>query len=102
MDKLSLAMEFGDKENTTEAKMLAYLAKAENTIIRRLDPLGVVGITAVPEKYEVLQCELAGRYSFRAGGEGEISHAENGVTRNYGSVNDEDLLREIMPFAKVM
>ena len=101
MDKLSLAMEFGDK-NTTEEMMMAYLVKAENTIIRRLDPLGAVGITAVPKKYEVLQCELAGRYSFRAGSEGEIAHNEIGVNRTYGSVNDEDLLREIMPYAKVM
>ena len=102
MDKLALAMELGDKENTTEGKMLAYLAKAESVIIRRLDPLGVVGVNAVPEKYEVLQCELAARYSFRTGGEGEVSHNENGVNRTYGSVNDEDLLREIIPYAKVM
>lgn len=102
MDKLTFAMELGDNENTTEAKMLAYLAKAESVIIRRLDPLGVVGVNAVPEKYEVLQCELAARYSFRAGGEGELAHSENGVNRTYGSVNDEDLLREIIPYAKVV
>lgn len=101
MDKLALAMELGDS-HTTEAKMLAYLAKAERVIIRRLDPLGAVGVTAVPAQYDVLQCELAARYSFRAGGEGEVSHNENGVNRTYGSVNDEDLLREIMPYVKVM
>lgn len=102
MDILAMAMELGDSENTTEAKMLAYLAKAENTIIRRLDPLGAVGVTAVPKQYEMLQAELAARYSFRAGGEGEIGHSENGVSRTYASVNDEDLLREIMPYARVM
>jgi hypothetical protein len=101
MDKLTLAKQFGDPQ-TPDDLMLAYLRKAENTIIRRLDPLGAVGVTEVPEKYEVLQCELAGRYSFRTGGEGEISHSENGVSRNWASVNDEDLLREIMPYAKVV
>lgn len=101
MDKLALALELGDNK-TSEAKMLAYLAKAGNVIIRRLDPLGSVGVTEVPKKYAVLQAELAARYSLRAGGEGEISHNENGVNRTYGSVNDEDLLREIMPYAKVM
>ena len=101
MDKLTLAKQFGDP-NTTDDMMLAYLKKAESTIIRRLDPLGAVGVTKVPERYEILQCELAGRYSFRAGGEGEIAHSENGVNRTYGSVNDEDFLREIMPYAKVI
>ena len=102
MDKLTLAMELGDSENTTQTRMLAYLEDAKATIIRRLDPLGVVGITDVPDRYATLQAKLAARYSFRAGGEGEMAHSENGVNRTYGSVNDEDLLREIMPFAKVV
>lgn len=101
MDKLAMAMQLGDPD-TSEGKMLAYLAKAEGVILRRLDPLASIGATVVPDKYEMLQCELAARYSFRAGGEGEMAHSENGVSRTYGSVNDEDLLREIMPYAKVV
>lgn len=101
VDKLQMAMELG-QPGTSEGKMLAYLAKAESVILRRLDPLGSVGATVVPDKYEMLQCELAARYSFRTGGEGELAHSENGVNRTYGSVNDEDLLREIMPYAKVV
>ena len=102
MDKLTMAMELGDRENTTEGRMRAYLEDAKATIIRRLDPLGAVGITEVPDRYAMLQVKLAARYSFRAGGEGELAHSENGVNRTYGSVNDEDLLREIMPYAKVV
>lgn len=102
MDKLTMAMELGDSENTTERKMLAYLEDAKATIIRRLDPLGAVGVTEVPDRYAMLQVKLAARYSYKSGGEGEISHGENGVNRSWGSVNDEDLLREIMPYAKVM
>ena len=101
MDKLSMAMQLGAPD-TSEEKMNAYLAKAESVILRRLDPLDAVGATVVPDKYEMLQCELAARYSFRAGGEGELAHNENGVNRTYGSVNDEDLLREIMPYVKVV
>lgn len=101
MDKLTMAMSLGDPD-ITEQKMMAYLVKAESVILRRLDPLDAVGLTAVPDKYAMLQCELAARYSFRAGGEGEIAHSENGVNRTYESVNDEDLLREIMPYVKVM
>lgn len=102
MDKLTMAMELGDRENTTEGRMLAYLEDAKATIIRRLDPLGAVGVTEVPDRYAMLQVKLAARYSFRAGGEGELAHSENGVNRTYGTVNDEDLLREIMPYAKVV
>lgn len=102
MDKLAMAMELGDSANTSETKMAAYLAKAGDVIIRRLDPLGVVGVSVVPARYEMLQVELAARYSYRAGGEGEVAHNEDGVNRSYGSVNDEDLLREIMPYVRVM
>ena len=53
-------------------------------------------------RYEMLQVKLATRYFLRRGGEGEIRHSENGIDRTYGSVNDEDLLMEITPFAKVI
>lgn len=101
MDKMSMAIALAD-ENATEAKMLFYLEKAKEVILRRLDPLGVVKPTDVPDMYAMLQCELAARYYFRQGGEGELAHNENGVNRTYGSVNDEDLLREIMPYVKVV
>ena len=86
----------------TDAKMTVFLEKAKEVILRRLDPLGVVNLTDVPDIYSMLQCELAVRYYYRQGGEGETAHSENGVSRTYGSVNDEDLLREIMPYVKVI
>ena len=54
----------------------------------------------MPAEYEMLQCELAARYFFRRGGEGEITHSENGISRGYGSVNDEDLLMEVIQVAR--
>lgn len=101
MDKLAMVSALTDGEATTE-QAIAFLTKAESVILRRLDPLDVANITEVPNKYEMLQCELAARYFYRRGGEGEISHNENGVNRSYSSVNDEDLLREIMPYVRVM
>ena len=56
---------------------------------------------SIPTDYDVLQCQLAARYFLRRGGEGEVTHSENGINRTYGSVNDSDLLQEIVPFAKV-
>ena len=101
MDKLTMTKELIDGE-VADGKVLAFLEKAKQVILRRLDPLGVVNPTDVPNIYAMLQCELAARYYYRQGGEGETAHSENGVNRTYGSVNDEDLLREIMPYVKVV
>lgn len=50
----------------------------------------------VPAKYDHIHTELASRYIFRRGVEGQTSSTENGVTRHYGSVDDTDLLGQIM------
>ena len=55
----------------------------------------------LPPMYDHLVEVLAKRKELREGAEGEIAHNENGVNRTYGSVNDEDILSQIVPFAKV-
>lgn len=103
MDKLSFTKQLLNNDAAASDELLeGFLAKAESVILRRLYPLGYPDGTAVPDCYGIMQCELASRYFYRMGGEGEIAHSENGVNRTYGSVNDEDLLREIIPFAKVV
>lgn len=86
----------------TDALVSVYLSSAEAAILRRLYPFGVPDGAEVPARYEFSQCELAARYFLRRGAQGETAHNENGINRTYGTVNDEDILREIMPFAKVM
>lgn len=100
MQLLTLTQSFAPEATTEE--LVPLIQKAAGAIIRRLDPLGVVGVSEVPDRYKYLQAELAARYFYRKGGEGETAHSENGVNRTYSSPNDEDLLREIMPYAKVM
>ena len=94
----------GNDPEATSELCEVYLSDAEAAILRRLYRVyGNVPDTAtVPAIYDALECKLAARYFMRRGGEGEISHAENGVSRIYGSVNDEDLLMEVMPYARVM
>lgn len=102
-DKITMAQQLaGNDPKATEPLMSAYLKKAKAVILRRLDPLKVANVFEVPEEYEMMQCELAARYFYRMGGEGELAHNENGVNRTYHTTNDEELLREIIPYAKVV
>lgn len=77
-----------------------YLDLAEAKILRRRYPYGTSG-KALPSEYEILQVELAGRYLAKAGAEGEISHDENGVNRNFATVDDDDILSQVVPVVKV-
>lgn len=84
------------------ADVTVCLTIAESEVLNRLYPFGRPTDAVVPTQYEVLECKLASRIYFRNGGEGEIMHTENGVSRTYASVNDEDILSQLTPFAKVM
>ena len=91
--------------DATDDRLTALLKKAESAIRLRMYPFGFpekrneqgqIIPFSVPEQYEYLQCDLAMRYFNRRGGEGEALHIENGIDRHYASVNDEDLLMEVM------
>ena len=86
----------------TDSLVTVFLADANDTILNRIYPFGIPSeITEVPDRYVSFQCRLAQRYFLRRGAEGEIAHDENGVNRTYQSVNDEDILRNIIQVAKV-
>lgn len=103
-EKITLTKTLVDNDtDATNDLLTALLSKAEYAIRNRMYPFhlplnesGEEITFTVPAKYEYLQCELAGRYFNRRGGEGEKLHIENGIDRHYDSVNDEDLLMEIM------
>lgn len=85
------------------------LDEAKDSILSRMYPfkrptIEVSGVTVeaeIPSIYDRLQCKLAVRYFLRRGGEGQTSHNENGINRTYGSVNDEDLLQEVMQVVNI-
>ena len=92
----------GADETATSALIGVYLDEAKSAILNRRYPFGIPSYeTDVPQMYENLQCRLAQRYFLRRGAEGEQIHNEDGVHRHYGSVNDEDLLMEVIQIAKV-
>lgn len=87
--------------NATEEVVMEYLQLAEQKILDRLYPFGHED-KQMPDRYCNLHCELAQRMFLRRGGEGEKSHEENGINRIYDSVDDEDILSRLTPFAVVM
>ena len=88
--------------DATDAVVAVYLSLACNAMLERLFPFDSAKTAEdIPSRYDTIQCELAARYFLRKGGQGEINHEENGVNRQYGSVDDEDILKRLTPFAKV-
>ena len=90
-----------DAEATDEV-VSVYLSLACSAMLERLYPFDSAKEPEdIPSRYDKIQCDLAARYFLRRGGQGEINHEENGVNRQYASVDDEDILRKLTPFAKV-
>ena len=95
-----IKLRLGDNEITDDVVTL-YLQDAKDAIMQRLYPFGVPQDAEFPHKYETLSCKLAVRYISRRGAEGEDTHNENGINRSYATVDDDDLLCVVTPFAKV-
>ena len=85
----------------TDSLITVLLDEANDLILNRMYPFGIPQETELPTRYETYQCRLAQRFFLRRGAEGEIVHNENGVNRTYESVDDEDILRNIIQIAKV-
>lgn len=102
-EKITMVKTLANDSELTDEMVTVYLTKAESSIRNRMYPFNLPKDEEgeeipfeVPAKYEVIQCELACEYILRRGGEGEISHSENGINRTYESANAEHLLREVM------
>ena len=88
--------------DATDETIAVYLNLACGSMLERLYPYNTDKTAEdIPERYEMTQCELAARYFLRRGGQGEINHEENGVNRQWASVDDADILNRLTPFAKV-
>lgn len=100
-EKIIISKSLISDEDVSDDIITAYLELAKNAMLKRLYPFDTTDET-LPSQYDMDQCELAVRMFSRRGAEGETSHSENSISRTYGSVNDEDILSRIVPFAKVM
>lgn len=88
--------------DATDETIAVYLNLACGAMLERVYPYdATMSAEDLPVRYDTMQCELAARYFLRRGGQGEINHEENGVNRQYSSVDDSDILNRLTPFAKV-
>lgn len=99
-EKIALCQQMIPDANVTPGVISAYLNLSMQRIVDRLYPFGSV-LMDLPSRYDMLQCELAVRMIARRGGEGEVSHSENGISRSWDSADDMDLLQRIVPFVGV-
>ena len=88
--------------DATDEVVAVYLTLAGRKMLERLYPYDTAkGESDIPDRYDTVQCELASRLFLRRGSEGENNHEENGVNRSYATVDDDDILCRLTPFAKV-
>ena len=98
-EKLSLVKTLTSEAD--DAIVTAYLSIAADAVIRRAYPMED-GVTEVPSKYHMIQCEAAAYFLQKRGAEGEVSHSENGNSRTYESGDlPASLARLITPFCHV-
>lgn len=78
----------------------AYLDMAGEAILNYADPYRNGNSEAILERYSSLQVRAAAYYLNKRGAEGQITHSENGIQRQYEAAElPPSLLREITPIA---
>lgn len=100
-DKVTMVKNLIDDMAIQSNLVEAYLGLAKSRILDRLYPFGA-GDNEMPSQYDHLQCEIAVRMIAKRGGEGELSHAENGISRSWSNTDEEDLLRRVTPYIGVI
>lgn len=89
-------------EIDTDEVLTTFLNIAADKIINRAYPYDDT-VTEVPVKYHGLQCEIAAYLLNKRGAEGQVTHSENGVQRQYENGDiPTTLLSQIVPFCGVI
>jgi len=96
-DKLAMLMERTGE--LSDNVLSVYLSIAARHILNRAYPFKS-NARKVPDKYGVLQVEIAAYIMDKRGAEGETVHVENGISRHYenGEI-PESMLKTVIPFA---
>ena len=105
--KLEMLRLMQGSSNEGDDILLAYLQIAGSKIVERAFPYGQyelgengdeVQVFTVPDRYAILQVEIANYMLNKRGAEGQISHSESGVSRGYGSDDlPLNLISQVVP-----
>ena len=90
-----------EDESEEEDILGIYLDLAGHKILNRMYPYltDYAGLT-VPERYVMIQLQVAAYMLNKRGAEGQVQHIENGIHRNYGSADvPDEMLSAIIPMA---
>lgn len=102
--KIDILRRLMDEDETDRGVLEAYLELAGQKILNRMYPYkdDYEGLE-VPDRYVMVQMNIAVYMLNKRGAEGEIQHIENGIHRNYGSADVPDaMLKDVYPFAQAI
>ena len=103
-EKLTMLQQICGDSDADSAMLSTYLDLAADIVVHRAYPFLTSYVLAdVPNRYDTLQVQIANELYLHRGAEGEKSHSENGVKRDYenGYVSDS-LLKKIVPYTRTI
>ena len=102
--KIAMLGNLVEEEIGNEAILGIYLDMAGNKILNRMYPYreNYDGLE-VPDRYLMVQMNIAVYLLNKRGAEGQIQHIENGIQRNYGAADVPDgMLADVVPFCQAV
>lgn len=102
--KLNFIAKMIEDDSADQDILGIYLDLAGDKILNRMYPYkeSYEGLT-VPDRYAMIQLNVAVYLLNKRGAEGEIQHIENGIHRNYGSSDVPDgMLKDVVPYAQAI
>ena len=102
--KIDMLLRMLDDDTTDRDILEVYLELAAHKILNRMYPYKTdyTGLE-VPDRYAMIQLNIAVYMLNKRGAEGEVQHIENGIHRNYGSSEIPDgMLKDVYPYAQAI
>ena len=103
-DKLRCLSRMIDDDHEEDDILGIYLDIAGNRILNHMYPYreSYEGLE-VPDRYTMIQLNIAVYMLNKRGAEFEVQHIENGIHRNYGSADiPESMLKDVIPFCQAI
>ena len=102
--KIDMLLRMLDDSDTDRGVLEVYLEMAGQKILNRMYPYkdNYDGLE-IPDRYAMIQLNIAVYMINKRGAEGEIQHIENGIHRNYGSADIPDaMLKDVVSYAQAI